>query len=132
LDQRLGELRGVGIACRVRVRFELVLAREPARERVQEKWEFPDGPEERRTRCREARRRYPEPGVEPGLVEQLPEEPQAGEAERGAEREALEDVMQLVMAELVREPRLPLRRIEPVDEGVVQHDPLRRAEAREE
>ena len=132
LDQRAHQLGRARMAGGVGIGLELALARIAAGERLHEEQELGQHHEEQHQRRGIARRVHAEALVEPGLVDQLSEHPQHGEADGGGERHALRDVVQAVMAELVREHRFDFRRLEPAHQRVEQHDALGGAETGEE
>ena len=138
LDERQRECGRRRMARRERVGLELVAARilrrqrleheREHREREQEQLERDAGPVHRH---RQQRLRNAEPRVEPGLAREEREQREHGERQRRRPRDALGHVLQLEVAELVREHRLDLLGREAFEQRVEEHDALGLAEAGE-
>mgnify|MGYP003693772595 CR=1 FL=1 len=117
-----------------RVRLELVPARIQRRERRQNEREHRQREEEQDQRDTRAIHggRYAQSFVEPRRRGEPCEEREKGERRRGHPQHALQHVLQLEVAELVREHRLHLVRRQAFEQRVEEHDALRASESGEE
>lgn len=131
LDQRPDQIRGRGLGRGVGVRLELMGARPAAHQRGQREGEHRQGQGEQHQGGRRATGLHAQAAEEPVGGRDMAEQGEEGQAARTDHRQALPQVVVVVVAQLMGQHRLHLGRVELVQQGVEEDDPLGRAEAGE-